>query len=106
MDNTTQIFSLALGLEKPWFIEKTEFNSAEQQLDIYLNFTRGHKFTIDDGSSRTAHDTLSRPWQHLNFFQHKCFLHAKVPRVKQSNGKVKLESVPWGKVWQWFYAFI
>ena len=97
MDNTTQIFSLALGLEKPWFIEKTEFNLAEQQLDIYLSFTRGHKFTIDDGSSRTAHDTLPRTWQHLNFFQHKCFLHAKVPRVKQSNGKVKLEPVPWAR---------
>jgi transposase len=97
MDNTTQIFSLALGLEKPWFIEKTEFNLAEQQLDIYLSFTRGHKFTIDDGSSRTAHDSLPRTWQHLNFFQHKCFLHAKVPRVKQSNGKVKLEPVPWAR---------
>ena len=64
MDNTTQIFSLALGLEKPWLIEKTDFNSAEQRLDIHLNFTRGHKFIIDDGTKRTAHDSLSRPWQH------------------------------------------
>ena len=97
MDNTTQIFSLALGLEKPWFIEKTEFNSAEQRLDIHLNFTRGHKFIIDNGTIRTAHDTLSRTWQHLNFFQHKCYLHAKVPRVKQSNGKVKTIAVPWAR---------
>lgn len=97
MDNSTQIFSLALGLESPWYIEKTIFQSEEQRLDIYLKFKRGYKFKKEDNTSSTAYDTVSRTWQHLNFFQHKCFIHANVPRVKQSDGKVKTVQVPWAR---------
>ena len=31
----------------------------------------------------------------MNFFEHECYLHAKVPRVKLPNGKVKRISTPW-----------
>ncbi len=33
----------------------------------------------------------------LTFFQHKCYLHAKVPRVMQSDGKIKTQEVPWAR---------
>ena len=33
--------------------------------------------------------------RHLNFFEHECYLHARVPRVKLPNGKAKLISTPW-----------
>ena len=97
MENSAKIFALALGLEEPWFIEKVVFNEANSQLDIHINFTRGHKFSTNDGQARTAYDTVERKWQHLNFFQHKCFLHARVPRVKQGEGKILTQSVPWAR---------
>ena len=97
MENSAEIFALALGLQEPWFIEKVAFNEVNSQLDIYINFTRGHKFSTDDGQARTAYDTVERKWQHLNFFQHKCFLHARVPRVKQGDGKIVTQSVPWAR---------
>jgi transposase len=34
-------------------------------------------------------------WRHLNFFEHECHIHARIPRVKLPNGKVKLISTPW-----------
>lgn len=97
MENSAKIFALALGLDEPWFIEKVAFDDTNSQLDIYINFTRGHKFSTDNGEARTAYDTVERKWQHLNFFQHKCFLHARVPRVKQGDGKVATQSVPWAR---------
>ena len=97
MENSAKIFALALGLDEPWFIEKVAFDDTNSQLDIYINFTRGHRFSTDDGQARTAYDTVERKWQHLNFFQHKCFLHARVPRVKQGNGKIVTQSVPWAR---------
>ena len=97
MENSEQIFTIALGLEEPWYIEKIVFDKKVLQLDIYLRFTRGFKFKMDDGQSYTAHDTVERTWQHLDFFQYKCYLHAKVPRVKQADGKIKTYPVPWAR---------
>ena len=97
MENSEQIFALALGISKPWKIDKVNFDESSSRLDIYLKFTRGHKFKMEDGIEYTAHDTVSRKWEHLNFFQHKCYLHANVPRVKQSNGKIETQSVPWAR---------
>ena len=97
MENSEQIFALALGISKPWKIDKVNFDESSSRLDIYLKFTRGHKFKMEDGIEYTAYDTVSRKWEHLNFFQHKCYLHANVPRVKQSNGKIETQSVPWAR---------
>jgi hypothetical protein len=33
----------------------------------------------------------------LDFFQHKCYLNARVPRVKNADGKVTLQQVPWAR---------
>ncbi len=44
-----------------------------------------------------VHDTENKRWQHLNFFEHKCYLHARVPRIKLLNGKVRTIQVPWGR---------
>lgn len=97
MQNSVEIFSIALGLQEPWHIKEVLFDKKNSQLDIHLGFTKGYKFKMDDGLEYTAHDTVERSWQHLNFFQHKCYLHAKVPKVKQSDGKVVTQQVPWAR---------
>ncbi len=45
-----------------------------------------------------AYDTVNKSWRHLNFFEHECYIHARVPRVKLPNGKVKLIKTPWGGI--------
>jgi transposase len=97
MRNSKEIFSIALGLESPWSIKEVLFDKESCQLDIHLEFKKGHKFKMPDGNCYTAHDTVERSWQHLNFFQHKCYLHAKVPRVRQADGKTKTQPVPWAR---------
>lgn len=94
--NSTQIFEMALGLEKPWFITKIDMVKPESggqgQLDIYLDFEKGFKFP-----GGKTHDTVERTWQHLNFFQHTCFLHARVPRVQSSEGSTRMVNVSWAR---------
>jgi transposase len=99
MDNSTAIFGIALGLEKPWEVSKVQFEevSTSQELHIYLTFERGFKFMGNDGKTYTAHDTVERTWQHLNFFQHKCYLHAKVPRIVDNEGNTTTQPVPWAR---------
>lgn len=69
MDNSKEIFNIALGLESPWYVSSVEFKntSGTKELHIELSFERGSQFTCLDGESYTAYDTVSRTWQHLNF---------------------------------------
>jgi hypothetical protein len=33
----------------------------------------------------------------MNFFEHSSFIYCKVPRIKTSDGKVRLIDVPWSR---------
>ena len=74
------LFQLALGLEEPWQVVRTEFDAAARRLDIHLDFPRGSRFRCPEcgRSDCPAYDTTKKEWRHLNFFQHEAFLHAAV----------------------------
>ncbi len=41
------------------------------------------------------HDTVSKRYRHLNFFQHECYLQVRVPRVKLPGGAVRQVEPSW-----------
>ncbi|MCZ2282172.1 MAG: ISL3 family transposase [Bacteroidales bacterium] len=97
-----KLLSMALGLQSPWFISKIEFIPAETgklrgQIEISVDFKRGSKFPDSAGKLRSVHDTIERTWQHLDFFQHTCFIHARIPRIQTSNGNTIQVEVPWAR---------
>jgi transposase len=100
----TELFQQALHINAPWFIKSVDFNADKKRLDIYIDFKKGSTFVDPDPTSSPAkmykaYDTVQKTWQHLNFFEYECHLHARVPRVKRDDGKVRLVSTPWeGKV--------
>ena len=49
MQNSNEIFTIALGLSEPWLIEDVRIDRTSHQLDIYIAFTRGYKFSMPDG---------------------------------------------------------
>ena len=99
--NSTAIFEMALGLQSPWYIKETKLTKPEDkhrgQLDIYLDFKVGSKFKDEQGNVCSVYDTEERSWQHLNFFEHNCYIHARVPRIEQKDGKVNTVVVPWAR---------
>ena len=62
-----------------------------------IGFVGGSRFPDGAGVMCTVHDTVEREWQHLNFFEHHCFLHCGVPRIKTTDGKVVTVEVPWSR---------
>ena len=98
--NSTEIFSIALGLEAPWQVQTVRLvpvSPTEQELHIDIDFPRGTKFLSRTGEATTAYDTEEKRWQHLNFFQHRCYLHARVPRLQDAAGKIYQIEVPWAR---------
>lgn len=94
-----ELFSKALLIEKPWFINEIKLDTELGQIDIYINFERGSLFFYQDKDlgiegQFKAYDTCEKTWRHLNFFQYKCYLHAFIPRV-DIGGKVRQVKAPW-----------
>ena len=99
----TDLFQKALGISDPWHIKSINFDADNKRLDIHVDFTRGATFTDSDEEADTkkaykAYDTLQKTWRHLNFFQHECYLHARVPRIKRDDGRIRMISPPWSGV--------
>ena len=99
------IFRLALGLAEPWFVSDVRLDLADEagvkpgELHLTLDFQRGGRFACSPCGAvgLEVHDTMERTWQHLNFFQHRAWLHARVPRTRCEKCGVHLVSVPWAR---------
>lgn len=94
-----ELFRIALGLEKPWYIKTIDFKVEEKQLDLHIDFDSGSKFPCAScgRSGCHVHDTIERTWRHLNFFQFKTYLHCRVPRTECEDCGVKQVKVPWAR---------
>jgi len=96
-----KIFEMALNVTNPWYIEDVKMSKAGDsivgQVNIYINFKVGSKFKDSSFRDCAVHDTVNKTWQHLNFFEHQCFIHARVPRIRTSENKVELVQVPWSR---------
>jgi len=92
---------MALNITKPWFVSELTFDEKAKRLDVFVDFVKGSEFSYFDKEQQQeiiglkAYDTTNKKWRHLNFFEHECYIHARVPRVKLPNGKVKLITTPW-----------
>jgi transposase len=93
------LFTLALGLSKPWQVVDIRFSKEEGRLDLRIDFPRGAKFPCPtcEGQECEVHDTKDRTWRHLNFFQYETYLHARVPRVGCDRCGIKQVEVPWAR---------
>ncbi len=97
--NSEKIFELALGLEIPWKVGKIEMqiNKNKKELHIYLLYNKEHYMFKDGTNKSRIYDHNDRTWRHLNFFEHECYLHCEVPRVRGEDGKITTIEVPWAR---------
>ena len=97
---TKQLFELALNIQDPWYIKNIQFDPESKRLDIHIDFCKGAMFHYEsqedniDGDFK-AYDTEHKQWRHLNFFEHECYLHARVPRVDINEKTKRLIEPPW-----------
>lgn len=94
-----ELFTAALGLLAPWKVVESSFDADERRLELRIDFERGARFPcpVCDTSGCPVHDTETKRWRHLDFFQHQAFLEARVPRVRCAEHGVRLVAVPWAR---------
>jgi transposase len=96
MQMTEKLFEAALGIGAPWYVAGTDFDAQARTLTIRVDFAPGSRFAVPDvAGEHPVHDTVSKRYRHLNFFQHECFLEVRVPRVRLPDGAVRQIEPPW-----------
>ena len=95
-----EILLLGLGIQSPWKLMDQSLDTDKQPHELHLTVgsDRGTEYACPVcGASCKAHDFQEKTWRHLNFFQHHCYIHASVPRVKCPEHGVKRVEVPWAR---------
>ncbi len=95
-----QIFMLGLGLQAPWKIVDQHLDTTKKPNELVLNVgaERGSLYPCPKcGKASQAHDFKVLTWQHLNFFQHHCYIKAKVPRTRCEEHGIHRVNVPWAR---------
>ena len=95
-----EVFALGLGLSAPWKLlsQRLDMEAHPFELHLEVGTNRGAKFPCPTcGAMCAAHDFENMSWRHLNFFQHYCFIQARVPRVNCPVHGIHRTRVPWSR---------
>lgn len=93
---TAKLFEAALGITSPWYVNGVEFDATKKTLAIAVDFVAGSRFSVPGvEGAHPAHDTVTKRYRHLNFFQHECHLEVRVPRVRLPDGGIRQVEPDW-----------
>src|SRR2546425_8485096 len=88
---TAKLFEAALGIHEPWYVASVDFEESAKTLTVVIDFKSGSRFEVSGHEGvHPVHDTVTKSYRHLNFFQHECYLQVRTPSVKWPNGSVRL----------------
>lgn len=94
-----QLFSEALQIREPLYVQRVVFDQKQGELHIHIDFHKGAKFSCPECEKPgvCVHDTEDKQWRHLNFFQYKAYIHFRHPRVRCDDHGVHRIKVPWAQ---------
>ena len=93
------MFKIALQVEDPWKLSYIEFDHEEEAWHLYLDFGRGATFACPHcGKACKAYDAERKQWRHLDFWNWKTYMHARVPRTNcRACNKITLVPLKWSR---------
>src|SRR6218665_3229927 len=88
---TAKLFEAALGIAAPGSVSSVEFDEKLKALTLRIDFKAVSKFEVSGhAGAHGVHDTQTKRYRNLNFFEHDCHLEVRTPRVKLPNGSIRL----------------
>jgi len=97
MDEKT-LYAKLLGLTSPWGVEKVELRLEEGEVHVWVALPPKQLWVCPDCLEQAPiHDHRERVWRHLDTFQYRTLLHARVPRLKCPHHGIRQLRVPWAE---------
>jgi len=93
---TENLFTKLLQLEQGWIVKSVETDLSEQEICIEIFCILDHFLDDETGEICKFYDRAPiRSWRHLDTMQYKTFIKCQLPRIINSNGKVKTVQPNW-----------
>lgn len=92
------LYAKLLGLTAPWGVERVELKLTEGEVHLFVALPPKELWVCPECLERAPiHDHRERTWRHLDTFQYRTILHARIPRLKCPNHGVRQIRVPWAE---------
>jgi hypothetical protein len=99
-----ELFTAALGLGRQWRVAECRFEGEPKRLEWRLEHVPGEHFKCPVcQASCGIHDTIERRSRHMNFFQYRCELVAKVSRTWCRTERSPSDTGALDPARQWFH---
>jgi transposase len=100
MNTPEKLFHMLLGLGDEWQITELEFDKDSGEVRLRIaerpDLLLTQHCPDDQGDVGIYDHGREREWRHLNVFEHKCFIQARLPRVRcRTCGKIFQVKAPW-----------
>ena len=93
---SNELFAAALGVGTPWYVKDVTFDAGKRFLTVAIDFKKGSRFPYEGAEGlHPIHDTQTKRYRHLNFFEHECYLEVRTPRIRLPDGRVVLIEPGW-----------
>ncbi|MBM4026340.1 MAG: hypothetical protein FJ280_13200 [Planctomycetes bacterium] len=92
------LYGRLLGLSSPWAVDKVELRLEQGEVHVWVVLPSKELWVCPDCQARAPiHDHRERVWRHLDTFQYRTMLHARVPRLNCPRHGVRQLPVPWAE---------
>ena len=94
----TNLFSVSIGLEEPWYIRSIETHGAE--VHVYVDIREGDMLPCAECGEmclRAGYEKTERLWRHGDITFYPCYVHCRRPRMKCKKHGTKVMSAPWAR---------
>lgn len=99
---TQKLFAQMLQLPSDWEISEIQFiqnyTSKSKEVHIFIRYTSDNGVCKETGEICPVYDFRpERIWRHLDIMGYACFIHCRIPRIKNSEGKIISVPIPWAE---------
>lgn len=93
-----EFYGQSLGIRPPWKVSSVVILSELKQVHVTVECPRGIAWVdVAAGQRAEIKDWQDRQWRHLDTCEYETIIKARVPRIKLSDGKTTIVSVPWAE---------
>lgn len=92
----TDLFNRILNLGEDWEVKDIIVNNSLKEVDIFIEYTKSSGYFASTKSEFKIYDYKnSRRFRHLDIFEYKTYLNARLPRIKNDNSEIKIIELSW-----------
>jgi transposase len=91
-----ELYKIILEIDDDWSVKAIEIDEDHEEIEVEIEYIKEKAIDPSTKENCSIYDHREeRQWRHLDTMQYKTYIKCRIPRVKNSLGKVNTITVPW-----------